>query len=178
MKYLFNVVLITICLSANILAQSQATLQGKVIEAKTGDDAINAYIKLLKGNDAKMTVATDYEGSYTLHIDPGTYDVEITYIGMATQLIKGVVLNGGRITKVDVKLETDAENRAPIVGLTTRVSTNRDAADGMKSTRKEGTVYFVDGVPVQKPNPTNSDQKPRKKRRFWCKKQAISTLKE
>ena len=90
-----------------IFAQNQATLQGKVTEAKTGDDAINAYVKLIKGGVAKATVATDFEGNYSANVDPGTYDVEVSYVGMSTALTKGVVLNGGRITKLDVKLETN-----------------------------------------------------------------------
>jgi multisubunit Na+/H+ antiporter MnhE subunit len=105
MKKLLNLSLLFFCLSANILAQNQATLQGKVTEAKSGDDAINAYVKLSKNDVAKATVATDFEGNYSVNVDPGTYDVEISYVGMGTQLIKGVVLNGGRITKLDVKLE-------------------------------------------------------------------------
>ena len=105
MKQLINLLFLSFCLSANLLAQSQATLQGKVTEAKTGDDAINAYIKLMKNGVAKATVATDFEGDYSINIDAGTYDVEVSYVGMATQLIKGVVLNSGRITIVNVKLE-------------------------------------------------------------------------
>ncbi len=107
MKHLFYLLLFSFCLSANILAQSQATLQGKVTEAKSGDDAINAYIKLSKNGVIKNTVATDFEGNYSVHVDPGTYDVEVSYVGMATQILKGVVLNGGRITKLDVKLESN-----------------------------------------------------------------------
>jgi hypothetical protein len=109
MKKLLNLWLLIFCLSANILAQSQATLQGKVTEAKSGDDAINAYIKLIKGGVAKATVATDFEGNYSANVDPGTYDVEISYVGMATQLIKGVVLNGGRLSKIDVKLKDNGQ---------------------------------------------------------------------
>jgi outer membrane receptor protein involved in Fe transport len=86
---------------------SQATLQGKVTEAKTGEDAIGAYVKLLKNGVQKALTATDFEGNYSVNVDPGTYDVEVTYVGMATNLTKGVELNGGRITKFDVKLEVN-----------------------------------------------------------------------
>jgi uncharacterized membrane protein len=110
MKQLFFLFLVFFCLSANIVAQNQATLQGKVIETSSGDDAINAYVKLLKNGIAKITVATDFEGNYSVNTDPGTYDVEVSYVGMATQLIKGVVLNGGRVTKLDIKLVEDKKS--------------------------------------------------------------------
>jgi hypothetical protein len=114
MKQLINLFLLSFCLSANLLAQSQATLQGKVTEAKTGDDAINAYIKLMKNGVAKTTVATDFEGDYSVNVDAGTYDVEVSYVGMATQLIKGVVLNSESATTLNVKLEV---NTNIVIGL-------------------------------------------------------------
>ncbi len=182
-----GVLLLSFLLSSMLIfAQSQATLQGKVTEAKTGDDAINAYVKLLKGTDVKTTVATDFEGNYSANVDPGTYDLEVSFIGLATQKITGVVLNGGRITKLDVKLDVNSavlgdviitayknplvqqdnttsggtvtseqiknmptRNVTAIVGLTSGVSTNRDGDINIKGTRKEGTVYMVDGVRVQ-----------------------------
>jgi Carboxypeptidase regulatory-like domain len=107
MNRFFLVFLFSICLSANIEAQV-ATLQGKVTEAKTGDEAINAYIKLLQNGVQKTLVATDFEGNYSLFVaEDGVYDVEVSYVGMATQLTRGVVLKKGEITKLDAKLETN-----------------------------------------------------------------------
>ncbi len=92
-----------------VFAQNQATLQGKVTEGKSGDDAINAYVKLIKEGVEKITVATDFEGNYSANVDPGTYNVEITYVGMAKSITEGVLLNAGRITKLDIKLEEDSK---------------------------------------------------------------------
>ena len=105
--FLFSVVL--------VFAQNQATLQGKVTESATGEDAINAYVKLLQNGVPKITVATDFEGNYAANVDPGTYDVEVSYVGMATSLTKGVVLNGGRLTTLDIKLETNSQVLGTVV---------------------------------------------------------------
>ncbi|MFZ4542472.1 MAG: carboxypeptidase regulatory-like domain-containing protein [Saprospiraceae bacterium] len=107
LSFLLSVVLIN--------AQNQATLQGKVTESATGEDAINAYVKLLKNGVAKTTVATDFEGNYSANVDPGTYDVEFSYVGMSTQITRGVVLNGGRITTLDVKLEANSQVLGAVV---------------------------------------------------------------
>ncbi len=109
MKQLFYLLLFSFCLSANILAQSQATLQGKVTETKSGDEVIDAYVKLSRGDIVKATVYTNFEGNYSVNVDPGTYNFEVNYVGMATQSIRGVVLNGGVITKLDVKLEVNSQ---------------------------------------------------------------------
>lgn len=100
-----GVLLLSFLLSAFfILAQTQATLQGKVTDVKSGEDMIDAYVVLKKGGVSK-TVVTDFEGNYSASVDPGTYEVEVTYTGMARSLIQGVVLNAGRITKLDIKMK-------------------------------------------------------------------------
>ncbi len=99
----------TFCLSANILAQSQAILKGKVTEAKTGDDAINAYVKLSQNGVTKTTVATDFEGNYSINIEAGTYDVEVSYVGLKTFFGKNVLLILGKTTTFDTKLEVDTK---------------------------------------------------------------------
>lgn len=80
------------------------TLFGKVVEAKTGEDAIGAYVKLLKNNKQILITGTDFEGNYYINIEPGVYDIEVSYVGMNTHTIPNMVINAGRKTKVDVKL--------------------------------------------------------------------------
>ncbi len=165
---------------------SDATLTGKITEGRSGDDAINAYVKLSKNGVIKTTVATDFEGNYSANVEEGIYDVEISYVGMQTQFIRGVILNWGRITKLDARLIDNSQvldavvikeykvplvqqdnttaggtltsdqiknmptrNVTALVGLTSGVSSNRDGDIQIKGTRKEGTVYIVDGVRVQ-----------------------------
>lgn len=85
---------------------SSATLQGKIIDANAGEDIIGAYVKILKNNIQIALGSTDFEGKYSIIVAPGTYDIQASYVGLATQLIKGVVLNGGRITTLDIQMET------------------------------------------------------------------------
>lgn len=101
---LFSLLLASVVIFAQ---SSSATLQGKVTDGKAGEDVIGAYVKLLKNGVQKAIAASDFEGNYSAVVEPGTYDVEVSYVGLSTQLIKGVVLNGGRITTLDVKMETN-----------------------------------------------------------------------
>ncbi len=105
MKMKLLILSLGILLPLFVFAQNQGTLQGNVTEARTGDIVINASLKLLKAGITKIAIVTDFEGNYSVNIDPGTYDVEVKYEGMKTGLTKGVVLNGGIITRLDIKLE-------------------------------------------------------------------------
>ena len=104
MKQLHLTILICFYLSVNILAQ--ATLQGKITEASTGDDAINAYIKVFQNSVQKTLIITNFEGDYCTTIESGIYDVEISYIGMKTILIKGIEIKSNETKILNVQLES------------------------------------------------------------------------
>jgi uncharacterized membrane protein len=108
MKQLAILFLILFSLTANTKAQNQATLQGKVTEKTSGDDAINAYVRFIKNGITKLTVATDFEGNYSASVDAGMYDVEITYVGMETYQIRKVELLASQTTKLDVQLYSNS----------------------------------------------------------------------
>lgn len=86
---------------------SQATLQGKVTDAKTGEELIGAYVKLFRKGVQQAVATSDFEGNYSIVTEPGTYDVQVSYVGCYTQLIKAVILNGGRITSLDTQMEAN-----------------------------------------------------------------------
>ncbi len=83
---------------------AQTSLNGKITDAETGEDLIGANV-VLKQNDAyKAGASTDFDGNYSLSVDPGTYDVEVSYIGFPNNLITGVVVNAGQSNTLDVQL--------------------------------------------------------------------------
>lgn len=68
------------------VALSQSTvLQGKVTDAK--EPLIGASVKASKGTDFVRGAITDMDGAFRLSLDPGTYDIEITYTGFQTQRV-------------------------------------------------------------------------------------------
>jgi hypothetical protein len=81
-----------LCTFGVALAQS-TYLTGKVSDEK--EALIGASVKALKGTDFVRGAITDMDGNFRLSLDPGTYDVEISYTGFQTQRVSGVqVLSG------------------------------------------------------------------------------------
>lgn len=107
-------------LTIQLLAQKNETVRiyGKITEEKTGEDAIGAYVKLLRNGEQQYLAATNFEGNFELNILEGKYDVEISYVGYKKlkfsnlQFVKGnnLALNAAfkeeeKITKIGILLE-------------------------------------------------------------------------
>lgn len=100
----FTVTLIlSIFVSFNIFAQ-QATLSGKIIDKKTGEELIGASV-ILEGTTTGGTA--DLSGRYTIKSAPGTYNIVCSYISYQKIIIKNVKLEAGKVTTLDFLMEAD-----------------------------------------------------------------------
>ena len=94
-------------LGSTIIA-AQTSLYGKITEKDSGEPVIGANIVLKKSGVFETGSDTDFDGNYSLaNIDPGTYDIEVSYVGFPTQKITGVIVAAGRGTRLDVALEAE-----------------------------------------------------------------------
>jgi outer membrane receptor protein involved in Fe transport len=91
-----------------VMAQSQTVLTGKVTDPATGEDLIGASVKILKGTNLVRGTITDVSGDFRVQIDPGTYNLEVSYTGYATQKIGGVAVLTGQLNVVNVSLNSNA----------------------------------------------------------------------
>ena len=68
-------------LSTIILGQTQ--LQGKVTDGTSGESVLFGTVALYKSGVLLTGTETDLDGNYFFSdLDPGTYDVEVTYVGL------------------------------------------------------------------------------------------------
>ncbi|MCB9272052.1 MAG: carboxypeptidase-like regulatory domain-containing protein [Lewinellaceae bacterium] len=82
---------------------TQTSLEGKVTDQETGEALIGCNIALYRNGVLVTGTDTDIDGNYTLsNIDPGTYDVEVSYVGYQTQRQTGVVVFSGKSNKLDI----------------------------------------------------------------------------
>jgi hypothetical protein len=86
-------------------AQESAVLQGKVLDATSGEPLIGAQV-VVAGTD-RGTV-TDVDGRYRLQLAAGTYDLDVQYLGYAAKMVTGVVVAADAPTFQDVALTPEA----------------------------------------------------------------------
>ena len=68
---------------------------GKVTDEKTGEGVIGAAVII---KETGMGTATDVDGNFDLEANPGTYVLQVKYIGYQTKEIENVVVGSGNTT--------------------------------------------------------------------------------
>jgi len=92
----------------SISGYSQTVLQGQVSSSDGG--VIGAAVLLFQNDVQVKAQATDFDGNYIFtNIDAGSYDIQVSYLGLATQRINGVVVSDNSTVKVNVDMEEEGE---------------------------------------------------------------------
>lgn len=95
-------------LSVAALAQTGAgTLKGTITDAKTGEPIPFANVVVENGGIQAGAGQSNINGEFLIKpINPGSYEVKTTYVGYKPIKTTGVIISGGKITTLDVKLES------------------------------------------------------------------------
>lgn len=96
-------------LLVSVWGMAQTSIAGKVTDVDTNEDLIGANVILYDEGVYITGTSTDFDGNYKTTVDPGTYDVEVSYIGFPTNKITGVVIKAGQNNKLDVQLGGEGE---------------------------------------------------------------------
>ncbi|MCB2406890.1 TonB-dependent receptor [Hymenobacter lucidus] len=100
--------LLLIFLTVNSFAfAQQGAIIGKVTDKKTGEGVIGATV-LVTGTVQAAPV--DVEGKYELKLDPGTYNITMTYIGYKPLTFAGIVVTSGGKTTLNGTMEENVTN--------------------------------------------------------------------
>ncbi|MBK7788988.1 MAG: TonB-dependent receptor [Saprospiraceae bacterium] len=102
-----NKLLLTFCLLlfGTLAIVAQTSLEGKVKDKESGEPVLFATVALYKNGVLTTGVETDLDGNYFFSdIQPGTYDVEASYVGYKTSRINGVVCKAGQNTRVNIDM--------------------------------------------------------------------------
>jgi hypothetical protein len=79
-------------------------LTGTVTSKDKGEPVIGATVKLSQEGSKKAIKTTDLDGKFSISaIDPGVYDLQITYLGFDTLRITGIKILAGSTTDLDPK---------------------------------------------------------------------------
>lgn len=145
MKITFKAVfsLLLFVLPALMFAQ-KGTIRGQVLDGENAEPLFSANA-VIKGTMIGTT--TDFDGFYEIQIEPGTYQLEISFIGMSSILISDVVVKAGDVTVINpVSLQPAANELAEVV-VTSEAVRNSEAA---LVTVKRKSTNLVDGVSAAK----------------------------
>jgi TonB-dependent receptor len=110
-------------LSFSAIAQ-KGYLRGNVADGDFGGAMIGAAITI--ADKPGVGTITDFDGNYSLPLDPGTYTINISFISYATQSFKDVVIKANDVTVIDAILSSAIEELG-IVEITAEARRNSEA---------------------------------------------------
>lgn len=107
-RKLYLTIITALSFSAAVFAQAGAgSLKGVIKDAKTGVPIPFANVVVEVGGIQLGTGQSNFDGEYQIKpLDPGSYEVKTSYVGYKPIKTTGVIISAGKITTVDVKLES------------------------------------------------------------------------
>lgn len=142
-KGMKNLLLFAVLLFSTATFAQKGKIRGQVIDATNGEPLFGATA-LIKGTTNGNI--TDFDGKFTIDVEPGTYTVVISYVSFATQEISDVVVKAGGVQVVDIKLTTQAIEGETFT-ITAKQARNTEAAI---STIKRKSANLIDGISAKK----------------------------
>lgn len=87
-----------------------SSIQGTISEEESGLRAIGATILVKQHGDIITGAVSDFDGNFQItDLEPGTYDVEIAYVGFMSSRTEGIQVDHSRAVNLDVSLMPDTE---------------------------------------------------------------------
>lgn len=143
-------VLFVTILFFGITATAQTgTINGKVIDKKTGETLLGASV-FVEGTTLGTT--TDLDGNYTLKLQPGTYNLKCRYISYQDLTVKNVIVVEGKTQKMDFTLESAEMQLNEVVIEAVQVK-NTDAS---LISMQRRSIAVQDGISAQQISRTGS----------------------
>jgi hypothetical protein len=126
------------------LSAQNGVLRGTIIDDETGEPLFSANA-VLKGTQIGTT--TDFDGKFELRAEPGTYDLELTFIGMQSTTITDVKIAAGETNVIDVIRLKPSSSELDAVTVTAEATRNTEAA---LITVKKKSANLIDGISAAK----------------------------
>jgi CarboxypepD_reg-like domain len=116
---LFRVLLFLAFLTtANYSLAQNGTISGTVTDGITKETIIGANVYI---QGTQVGAATDIDGKFTIaNVKPGTYSLVVSFITYKSHLIPDVLVEGGKISEIQVALQEDATELKEVVVTGTR----------------------------------------------------------
>lgn len=134
-----------ILLSLTILSgiSAQGIIRGTVYDDALAEPLIAATVAVL---ETSTGTDTDFDGTFEIQVAPGTYTLEVSYIGLQTITITDVVVTEGEVTLFDnIRMEEESEILETVVVTSTAIRNTESAL--LTIQRKSPNV--LDGISSQ-----------------------------
>ena len=112
---LASLILAACMMMPGIVFAQTGEITGTVSDSLSGDPIPGVNVVIA---GTSQGAATSAEGAYTISgVEPGSYDLQASFIGYETKLIEGVEVEAGEATEVDIRLTESAVQLQEVVAV-------------------------------------------------------------
>ncbi len=125
-----------ILMSMVAVGQSKGTISGIVLDKEVNNEPLpfaNVYVK-----GTTQGVTSEFDGTYSLSLDPGTYIVVFSFIGYDTVEVPNITVVAGQIVKLDQIL--GASQGVSLEEIAITGSTRKESESALLTEQKKATV--------------------------------------
>ncbi len=131
--------LIFILASFSSVAQ-KGIIRGTVIEDATGEALFGVTVVIAGTTTGSVT---DFDGAFEIKADPGTYDIQVSFVSFQTITVTDVSVSGGETTVLDqIRLKESVEELEAVV-VTSEIL--RDSETALLTIKKK-SANLMDGI--------------------------------
>src|SRR5688572_2677890 len=83
----------------------KGTIRGAILDEEVGEALIGATAQIA---GTAQGAVTDMDGKFNiLNVEPGTYTLQISYLGYQARYIENVIVKSGDVTVLDLRLRSE-----------------------------------------------------------------------
>lgn len=101
---LTSIFLVFATLSYSSAQSTKGTIRGSVKDAANGEELIGATVVIVGTTTGS---AADLDGKYSISVEAGTYDIQVSFVSYQSKTITGVEVKAGQVTVIDATLGED-----------------------------------------------------------------------
>ncbi|MEK6782881.1 MAG: TonB-dependent receptor [Bacteroidota bacterium] len=107
-----SLIFLLLLVFANLSFAQKGFVRGKVIDGETGDGLFGTTIVSIGTTNG---TSVDFDGNYSLALEPGTYSILASFVSYKTQLIENVSVKPGEVTTLNLTMNPDVSVMQEIV---------------------------------------------------------------
>ena len=136
------IALVVLLLSTPLMGQN-GIIRGTVYEEETSEALFYANAQILS---AQLVSFTDFDGNFEISLEPGTYSLEISFLGLATLVIPDVEVISGKVTAfTNLRLKPSTNE---LMTVTVTASAMRNTESALLDVKRKSAAV-IDGVSAQ-----------------------------
>ncbi|WP_010418960.1 TonB-dependent receptor [Anaerophaga thermohalophila] len=139
-----QIAIVILTLISTIAYAQKGTIRGTVYDGSTGETLVGVSV-VIKGT--YIGAATDLDGQFSIETEPGTYDLQLSFISFQPLTIEGVEVKPNEVTLLNNLQLNESTVELEDVVVTAKAIRNTEAA--LQTMKRKSTV-MLDGISAAK----------------------------